>query len=99
MLKDMLIKHGFFYLLDTGNEEIFWDLREKNKHHFILIENALVDDKVIEKAVLQAKNYLILGQRDEKKTHKLSTIFGTDAVMSFPFPSEKLSQKIIDRSN
>lgn len=97
LLKEMVIKHGFFYLLDTGKDEVFWELREKNKSHFVLIENNLVDKKLIE----QFKNnthFLILGQVTEKKTHQLSTLFGSDAIMSFPFPSEKLSQKITQRS-
>ncbi|MFA7614937.1 MAG: hypothetical protein WCY48_11935 [Candidatus Caldatribacteriota bacterium] len=99
MLKDMLIKHGFFYLLDTGDNEVFWELREKNKKHFVLIENNLVDNKIIEQFTSQESHFLILGQTDEKKTHQLSTLFGTSAIMSFPFPSEKLREKIIERSN
>lgn len=99
MLKDMLIKHGFFYLLDTGDNEIFWELREKNKKHFILIENNLVDKEIIGQFSTHQSNFLILGQTDEKKTHELSTLFGSNAIMSFPFPSEKLREKIIERSN
>lgn len=97
MLKDMLIKHGFFYLLDTDSEEVFYQLREKNKKHFILIENNLIDARAIEMFASLSAKFLILGQVDEKKTHKLSTLFGANAIMSFPFPSDKLGKKIIAR--
>ncbi|MFA5583869.1 MAG: hypothetical protein WDA09_06610 [Bacteriovoracaceae bacterium] len=98
MLKDMLIKHGFFYLLDTGREEVFYELREKNKQHFILIENDRVDTKLIEMFSSRSGGFLILGQTDEKRTHQLSTLFGASAIMSFPFPSDKLGKKIVERS-
>lgn len=98
MIKDMLIKYGFFYLLDTASEEIFWELKDKNKQHFILVENNLVNTKLAEKLTNSKHGFLILGQTDEKKTHVLSTLFGVDALMSFPFPSEKLAKKIIERS-
>lgn len=98
MMKDMLVKHGFFYLLDTAESEVFWELKEKNSKHFILVENKLVDKKLIEQFSSKKSHFLILGQTDEKKTHELSTLFGTDAIISFPFPSEKLREKIIKRS-
>lgn len=98
MIKDMLIKYGFFYLLDTASEEIFWELKDKNKQHFIVVENNLVTTKLSDKLARSLSGFLILGQTDEAKTHHLSTLFGVDAVMSFPFPSEKLAKKIIERS-
>lgn len=98
LLKEMVIKHGFFYLLDTGKEEIFWELKDKNRNHFVLIENKLVDRKIIEQ-FKDNSQFLILGQTEEKKTHQLSTLFGTDAILSFPFPSEQLSKKINQRAN
>lgn len=99
MLKDMLIKHGFFYLLDTGSDEVFWKLKEKNKTHFTLVENNLVNQQLIEQFKTDSSSFLILGQTTEKKTHLLSTLFGVSAIMSFPFPSQKLAQKIIERSS
>lgn len=98
MLKDMLIKHGFFYLLETGDENVFWKLKENNNEQFILIESELVDRRVQEEFKLRKKSFLVLGQVEDKKTHDLSTIFGVESMMSFPFPSEKLSEKILQRS-
>ena len=98
MLKDMLIKHGYFYLLDTSDESVFWRLKENNNEQFILIESDLVSRRVIEEFKNRKKSFLILGQVEEKKTHDLSTLFGVESLMSFPFPSVKLSEKILQRS-
>ena len=94
----MLIKHGFFYLLDTNDENVFWRLEENNNGQFILIESELVDRKVIEEFKTRKKSFLILGQVEDKKTQDLSTLFGVQSIMSFPFPSDKLSEKIQTRS-
>lgn len=95
----MLIKHGFFNLLDTSSEEVFWKLKENNKSHFTLVENHLVNEQLIAELRKDNSHFLITGQISEKKTHLLSTLFGVSSVISFPFPSARLAQKIIERSN
>ena len=91
LLKEMLTKHGFFHLVEAHSPDEAIQLLSEEQ--FILIDKNLVNEK-IKKILSQRRNFLIVAQADADETIHLSALFGVKHVISFPYTSKSLVEKI-----
>ena len=94
LLRDMLIKHGFFHLIEaSSSEELHTLLKENVNERFFLVQSHLLDEVAIE-AITKSENYIVFAQPDDKKAIPLSTRLGVKRIISVPFSSQYLVEKI-----
>ena len=91
LLKEMLTKHGYFHLVEVhSSQEI---LQLISDEQFILIHKNLLNDQ-IKKNLSQRKIFLIIAQQDSAETVSLAAHFGVNHLISFPYTSKSLVEKI-----
>lgn len=93
LLKEMLIKHGYFHLFEAATADEFSQL--VTNEIFILIQKKFITPE-IKTLLSQRKNFLIIGQADSNDTTQLATTFGVKHLISFPYTSTSLVAKIND---
>lgn len=91
LLKEMLTTHGFFHLVEAHSPEEVLQLITNEQ--FVLIHKNLVNEK-IKNLLSQRENFLIISQSDANETVNLSAIFGVKHLISFPYTSKGLVEKI-----
>lgn len=91
LLKEMLTKYGFFHLLEASTPVEVLSLIAND--HFIIIHKNLLDQK-IKKELSEKNNFLIISQSDSMETVNLSAQFGVKHLISFPYTSKALVEKI-----
>lgn len=91
LLKEMLTKYGFFHLVEAHSPEEMLQLLTNEQ--FILIHKNLVNEK-IKKVLSQRRNFLIVAQSDAPETVNLAAYFGVKHLISFPYTSKGLVEKI-----
>lgn len=91
LMKEMLTKHGYFHLMEAqSSQEVIQFLSDEQ---FLIIHRNLLNDQ-IKKLLSQRENYLIIAQNDEAETVNLAAIFGVKHLISFPYSSKSLVEKI-----
>ncbi|MBA2403705.1 MAG: hypothetical protein H0V66_02955 [Bdellovibrionales bacterium] len=93
LLKEMLTRYGYFHLVEAQSAEEVLQLLTPEQ--FILIHKNLVIDKV-KKVLSQRRNFLIISQSDNPETVNLSAQYGVKHLISFPYTSKSLVEKIND---
>jgi len=91
LLKEMLTKHGYFHLVEAHSSEEMLQLISDEQ--FVLIHESLVNSK-IKKNLSQKENFLIIAQQDSSEMINLSANFGVNHLISFPYTSKTLVEKI-----
>jgi CheY-like chemotaxis protein len=91
LLTEMLTKHGFFHLVEAHSPEELLQLLTAQQ--FILIHKNLINEK-IKKVLSQRSNFLIIAQADANETFNLAAYFGVKHLISFPYTSKDLVEKI-----
>lgn len=89
--KDMLTKHGYFHLVEAHSAEEALQL--VSPEQFILIHKNLVNEKM-KKILFERSRFLIVSQSDQNETMHLSAYFGVSHLISFPYSSRSLVDKI-----
>jgi len=93
LIRDMLTKNGFFHVLEAvnGNEasEIL-----KNKNDFFVIIEAKALSHEMNSLLQKQKNFIVFAENSQPETVLLSAKLGVNHVMSYPFHSRKLIDKI-----
>jgi len=94
LLREMLIKHGFFHLLEaTSSEELIELSLKEKKIPFIMVQGELINEGVND--ILRGKkDLLILIQPSHTKTLALTARYGVENFLSFPFSSQQLFNKL-----
>ena len=94
LLRDMLGKHGFFHVLEATNEEEVQNvIKKEGPSVFLLMQADLLNEDIIGKLKVN-KNFLVFVQQEENKTLSLAARLGLSHLMTFPFSSQTLLQKI-----
>lgn len=94
LLRDMLIKHGFFHLIEaSSSEELHALLRENINERFFLVQSNLIDEFTIE-AFTKSDNFIVFSQPNDERAIPLSTRLGVKRILSFPFSSQYLVERI-----
>jgi response regulator RpfG family c-di-GMP phosphodiesterase len=97
LLKEMLIKHGFFHLMEAAGTKDTLELFASEKPHFTLIETTLLTPEVTS-LMNGSKDFLIIGNTQEATVIKLIARLGVKHFLSFPFSSSDLVKKMTDLS-
>lgn len=96
LLREMLAKHGFFHVLEASSmDELLRLAQSEVKSHFLLLQGSLLEDPILQK-LKSKKEYIVFTQPEDKKTLTLAANLGVKHLMSFPFSSSHLMQKIED---
>ncbi len=94
LLRDMLIKHGFFHLIEaSSSEELHALLKQNVNERFFLVQSHLMDEIAME-AIIKNENFIVFAQPDDNRAIFLSTRLGVKRIISFPFSSQYLVEKI-----
>lgn len=93
LLKEMLTKNGFFHLIEAqSTKEALEILRGKNEV-FILISAKEITSEMLE-VFKETDSYLIFTDSSNPLAVTLAAKLGVNHLMSFPFHSEKLIDKM-----
>jgi PleD family two-component response regulator len=96
LIKNMLSRYGYFHLLEAhSTEEIFQIL---NENQFLIVGKNLMSEKM-KKVLSERKKFLIISPTREEETINLSAFFGVKHLISFPYSSKILIEKINDLMN
>ena len=94
LLRDMLGKHGFFHVLEaTSAEEVQNVMKKEGSSLFLLMQGDLLNESIMSKLKAN-KNFLVFVQQEENKTLSLAARLGLSHLVTFPFSSQSLLQKI-----
>lgn len=93
MLKDMLTKNGFFHLIEAlSTKEALEILRGKNEV-FTLITAKDITSEIVD-FFKGTNSYLIFTDSSDPSTVTLAAKLGVNHMMSYPFHSQKLIDKM-----
>ncbi len=93
LIRDMLTKNGFFHVLEAVNGIEATDIL-KNKNDFFVIIEAKAIDQEMNLILKKQKNFIVFAENSLAETVLLSAKLGVEHVMSYPFHSRKLIDKI-----
>jgi DNA-binding NtrC family response regulator len=99
LLRDMLIKHGFFHVVEAASmEEAERLIRSLSQNHLVIIQSRLVNDQIASQ-LRSLQRFMVLGNPEDERTALLAVQFGVKHLLSFPFASRMLFEKISDILN
>lgn len=89
----MLIKNGYFHVLEASNATEAMEMMKKEKVFFVIIEARTLTTE-IQAALLSKKKFLVLTANDNAQLLKTTVELGVNHIMTYPFHSRKLLDKI-----
>gem|GEM_PF-1252868 len=93
LIRDMLIKNGFFHVLEaSSSSEAIAFLQERND--FFVLLSVKEASREMEPLLNAQKNFVIFSEKEHEKIISLTVKFGVDHIMTYPFHSRKLMDKI-----
>jgi AmiR/NasT family two-component response regulator len=93
LIRDMLTKNGFFHVLEAVNSNEANEILKNKTDYFVIIEaKALNHDTNL--LLQKQKNFIVFADNSSPETILLSAKLGVNHVMSYPFHSRKLIDKI-----
>lgn len=93
LIRDMLTKNGFFHVLEASNTDEAVRILKGKYDFFVLIESKALTTEI--SSILEAqKNYIVFADNQEERTLILGARLGVHHIMSYPFHSRKLIDKI-----
>lgn len=93
LITDMLTKNGFFHILEATSSSEIIEILNKKIDLFILIEAKALTLQIISLLERQ-RNYIIFAENKDASTLNLAAKLGVNHIMSYPFNSRKLIEKI-----
>jgi DNA-binding response OmpR family regulator len=93
LLREMLIKHGHFHLLEVQSEQELAKALHSQEDQFLLIEKKLLGPELRQR-LRQRDKFIVFAQPDDEETPILASLFGVRHIVSFPYSSKSLSDKI-----
>jgi DNA-binding response OmpR family regulator len=93
LIRDMLTKNGFFHVIEAVNSNEAIEVLKNKKGYFVLIEAKELNSEIVS-TLQRQKNYIIFADNMEESTILLSAKLGVEHIMSYPFHSRKLIEKI-----
>jgi DNA-binding NtrC family response regulator len=96
LLKNMLTKYGYFHLHEAQSSEEVLQIMSEN--HFVLIHKSLINAEIRD-ILIRRNKFLITSPTLDEETVQLSAIFGVQNIISFPYSSKSLFEKINSLTN
>lgn len=93
LVRDMLTKNGFFHVVEasTSNEAVDF-LRGKNE--YLVLVHAAMMTKDLSSHLSKQKDFVIFADNAEAETALLAARVGVHHIMSYPFHSRKLINRL-----
>ena len=93
LIRDMLTKNGFFHVVEasTLNEALDF-LRVKNDY-FVLVHAEMMSPE-LSSSLKNQKDFVIFADNTNAETALLAARVGVNHIMSYPFHSRKLIQRL-----
>ena len=92
-IRDILMKNGFFHILESASETETKNYIGYKKDYIVLIDSNILDSSLHEVLKTQ-KNYIVFSNKNEDITAKLAAQIGTEKILCYPIHSRKLLEKI-----
>ena len=93
LIRDMLTKNGFFHVLEASSTEEAMQILNEKHDFFVLIQSKALTAEI--SSILEAqKNFIVFADNQDERTTTLGARLGVHHIMSFPFHSRKLMDKI-----
>lgn len=89
----MLTKNGFFHVVEAANVSEALNILRERKDYFVLLDSKIVGNEILSVVKMQ-KEFIIFTDKDDAKTVSLAANLGVNHLMSYPFHSRKLLDKI-----
>lgn len=93
LLRDMLTKNGFFHVIETSKFDEAIVLMKQRKDFIVLITGKKINTEIINSLQSQ-KSFLIFADAKDSNVINLAARIGVNHIISYPFHSQKLIQKI-----
>lgn len=93
LVRDMLTKNGFFHIIEASSQKELFDFLKVNSNDLVLIEQKMLSSELKTK-LKEQKNYIIFANSTEETTPLIAATMGVEHVLSYPFYSRKLIDKI-----
>lgn len=93
LIRDMLTKNGFFHVVEAANAHEAMNLLKERKDYFVLLDSKITGSEILSVVKMQ-KDFIIFTDKDDEKTVSLAASLGVNHLMSYPFHSRKLLDKI-----
>ena len=91
----MLTKHGFFHVIEAATQQEMSLFLSDEKHFFAIVHSEMADKSVLNNLQKSDNGFLFITQPDSPKTMELAVQMGVSHLLSFPFSSQQLVEKII----
>lgn len=93
LIRDMLTKNGFFHVLEAVNDTEALAVLKDQKGFFVIVESKFITSS-LSAALKNQKNFIVFADKNNVDSVILAAKLGVEHVMSFPFHSKKLIEKI-----
>ena len=93
LIRDMLTKNGFFHVLEAVNDSEALSLLKNQNNFFVIVESKFITSEM-NAALQRQKNFIVFADNNESSSVLLAAKLGVEHVMSYPFHSKKLIEKM-----
>lgn len=93
LIRDMLTKNGFFHLIEASNTDEAIGILRGKKDYLVLVQAGMLSGELTT-LLQEQKNFIIFADNKNAETPLLAAKLGIHHIMSYPFHSRKLMDKI-----
>ena len=93
LIRDMLMKNGFFHIVESATETETVNYLNLKKDYVILIDSKILTPH-IQKLLNKQKDFLVFSDKADELTGALAAKIGTGKILCYPLHSRKLMDKI-----
>jgi DNA-binding NtrC family response regulator len=93
LIRDMLTKNGFFHVVEASNAAEAGEYLRANNDYLVLIDSKLMTEEIFP-FLQRQKDFIFFAEITDAKTALLAAKVGVHHIMSYPFHSRKLMEKI-----
>lgn len=94
LIREMLGKNGFFHVLEAGNSPESRELVLGHSENALIIVHSELVDEEMTRALKKTRQFIIISQTDTDESIMRAALLGIEHVLSFPFSSRHLMEKI-----
>lgn len=94
-LREILTKHGFFHVIEISSEEEMTSAMNAEKKFFAIIHSELASHALYRTLQAGQNGSIFISQNESPKTMEIAVQIGVKNILSFPFSSQQLVDKIL----
>ena len=93
LIRDMLMKNGFFHILEAHSTEETMKFLSEKKDYLLLLSGKILSEELIH-ALIHRKDFIIFADGKAPSTLTMASRLGVEHIMSLPVNSKKLLKKL-----